>query len=175
MEEIRGTVYEMERDLDEENFELFVDAVLEGDMNSLISDGEVNATVRVIKDHKLFDFTVPIGRQQAGSFMVDIANAMKPADAYVFITEAWALDVPAENKDAIMHYALHPEALAENPFKSERLIYEGHGFGMTYAGYIKVERDDRGNIVVGERIIDDETSHTSGLMNAADLLLPMLD
>jgi hypothetical protein len=154
-----------------ESFKDIVESAVRVAKDTVLSDGDVQPCLVIIKDTKAYIIPVPDGHQEMASFFVDMVEKYKGCRGYIFITESWALHVSTEDFKEVSKYLQNPDSIALNPFKEERLTFHAATHDESFEGYVEMTRDDDGNLVLGNTVYEVVSEHFT---NVADLLLPMV-
>lgn len=128
---------------------------------------EEGVTVYSIPQESEGDFTA------TEDFFRAIADRFKGMKAYLYIASMWSLMVDADSKEA-EEYRENPEAVLDNPFKEEQILFLGRGFGQKVDGYQNISRDDKGSEIFVDPVFvypDDGTTQLEGLAELLDGVL----
>lgn len=149
---IEGMVGEIEKELDEITFLPFVKNLMDSAKKTLNKDEQTSPLLFVIKGLSVYAFPLELPVNEIPDALTAIANDLEKIDAYVYITESWSLGV--DSAQEAMLYSKHPDQIAENPFKDERIVFEASGYHQMHRGYSDIKRDERGEISIGNLHID---------------------
>lgn len=149
-----------------------LDNTIEAAKETTIQDGSIEPCLIIVGQtgHVVVD-AVPDGRLEMAKYFTDMVEQFKGAKAYIFITESWVLQVSADDREEVNKYINNPDSIADNPFKEERLTFHAVGEDEALEAYVKMTRDDSGQVVMGTTVIEQAKEHFS---NVADLLIPMV-
>lgn len=149
-----------------------LDNAIKAAKETTIKDGSVEPCLIIVGQtgHVVVD-TVPNGRLEMAKYFTDMVEQFKGAKAYIFVTESWVLKVSSDDVEEVHKYMDNPDSIADNPFKEERLTFHAVGEDEALEAYVKMSRDDSGQVVMGTTVIEQAKEHFS---NVADLLIPMV-
>lgn len=167
---VTGQMGELSEEVTGSNFKKFSMSLVESSKKTIDPNEDSLPLLFVVQQKNIYAFPLPVGLDAINEALTGIAATLKGAQAYVYIAATWALTTG--NEKEIAQYTEHPEDIAENPFKDERMRYEARGFGQEYQGYYEITHEEDGNIKIGTELI--ATKEKMSLVDVAGMLESMI-